>query len=78
MKQLSPISIKLFYLKDKTKKNIYGIYFYINGHKKLVLIDDYVSYIGISFRWFPMSKSEENEILIELIKKHGHLHMVII
>ena len=60
---------KLFYFKEKTKEHIYGIYFYINGNKKLVLIDDYVPYIGTDFKQFAMSKSEENEIWVALIEK---------
>ena len=59
----------LFYFKEKTKEHIYGIYFYINGHKKLVLIDDFLPYIGIGFKQFAMSKSEENEIWVALIEK---------
>ena len=60
---------KLFYFKEKTKEHIYGIYFYINGHKKLVLIDDFLPYIGVGFKQFAMSKSEENEIWVALIEK---------
>ena len=60
---------KLFYFKEKTKEHIYGIYFYINGHKKLVLIDDYLPYVGVGFKQFAMSKSEENEIWVALIEK---------
>ena len=60
---------KLFYFKEKTKEHIYGIYFYINGNKKLVLIDDYLPYVGVGFKQFAMSKSEENEIWVALIEK---------
>jgi hypothetical protein len=60
---------KLFYFKEKTKEHIYGIYFYINGHKKLVLIDDYLPYVGVGFKQFAMSKSEENEIWVALMEK---------
>ena len=59
----------LFYFKEKTKEHIYGIYFYINGHKKLVLIDDFLPYVGVGFKQFAMSKSEENEIWVALIEK---------
>ena len=59
----------LFYFKEKTKEHIYGIYFYINGHKKLVLIDDYLPYIGVAFREFAGSKSGENEIWVSLMEK---------
>ena len=60
---------KLFYFKEKTKEHVYGIYFYINGIKKLVLIDDFLPYIGVGFKQFAMSKSEENEIWVALIEK---------
>ena len=60
---------KLFYFKEKTKEHIYGIYFYINGNKKLVLIDDYLPYVGVGFKQFAMSKSEENEIWVALMEK---------
>ena len=60
---------KLFYFKEKTKEHIYGIYFYINGNKKLVLIDDYLPCVGTGFKQFAMSKSEENEIWVALIEK---------
>ena len=59
----------LFYFKEKTKEHLYGIYFYINGIKKLVLIDDYLPYVGVGFKQFAMSKSEENEIWVALIEK---------
>ena len=59
----------LFFFKEKTKEHIYGIYFYINGHKKLVLIDDYLPYVGVAFRQFAGSKSEENEIWVSLMEK---------
>ena len=60
---------KLFYFKEKTKEHIYGIYFYKNCNKKLVLIDDYLPCIGVGFKQFAMSKSEENEIWVALIEK---------
>ena len=59
----------LFYFKEKTKEHIYGIYLYINGHKKLVLLDDFVPCIGSKFKQFVMSKSVENEIWVALIEK---------
>ncbi len=60
---------ELFYFKEKTKEHLYGIYFYINGNKKLVLIDDYLPYIGTEFKQFAMSKSNDNEIWVALIEK---------
>jgi len=35
----------------------------------LVLIDDYLPYIGVGFKQFAMSKSEENEIWVAWIEK---------
>ena len=60
---------KLFYFKEKTKEHIYGIYLYINGIKKLILIDDYFPYIGDKPKKFAMSYSRENEIWVSLIEK---------
>ena len=60
----------LFLFKEKTKENMYGIYFYINGLKKLVLIDDYLPCISEQgYKRFIMGKSEENEIWVSLIEK---------
>ncbi len=60
---------RLFYFIEKTKEHIYGIYFFINGNKKLVLVDDYFPYIGEGFKRFAMSQSEEREIWVSLIEK---------
>ena len=60
----------LFFFKEKTKEHIYGIYFYINGIKKLVLIDDFLPCsINHGFKQFAMGKSEEDEIWVALIEK---------
>ena len=60
----------LFLFKEKTKEHIYGIYFFINGIKKLVLIDDYLPCsVSHGFKQFAMGKSEENEIWVALIEK---------
>ena len=59
----------LFYFKEKTKEHIYGIYLYINGIKKLVLIDDYFPYIEDKSKKFAMSYSRENEIWVSLVEK---------
>ena len=60
----------LFLFKEKTKEGIYGIYFYINGIKKLVLIDDYFPCIsGQGNKALIMGKSEEDEIWVALIEK---------
>jgi calpain-15 len=59
----------LFYTKEQTKQHIYGIYFYINGQKKLVLIDDYLPYVGDAFKQFAMSKPYNNKMWVALIEK---------
>jgi len=60
----------LFLFKEKTKENIYGIFFYINGMKKLILIDDYLPCITKQgYKQFAMGKSEEDEIWVALIEK---------
>ena len=59
----------LFYTKEKTKENAYGIYFYINGQKKLVYIDDYFPCFGNNFKSFAFSKCCKNKIWVELIEK---------
>ena len=60
---------KLFHIKEKTKEHVYGIYFYINGKWKLVLVDDYFPYEGYGFKQFAFSCSSENEIWVALIEK---------
>jgi len=60
----------LFLFKEKTKEHIYGVYFYINGIKKLVLIDDFLPCVSNhGYKQFAMGKSEENEIWVALIEK---------
>ena len=60
----------LFFFKEKTKEHIYGIYFYINGIKKLVLIDDFLPcFSSQGYKRFAMGKSEEDEIWVALIEK---------
>ena len=57
----------LFFFKEKTKEHIYGIYFYINGIKKLVLIDDFLPCVSSQgYKRFAMGKSEEDEIWLLL------------
>ena len=60
----------LFLFKEKAKKSIYGIYFYINGLKKLVLIDDYLPCVTAGgYKRFIMGQSKGNEIWVSLIEK---------
>ena len=60
---------KLFYFKEKTKEHIYGVYLYINGEKQLILIDDFLPYIGVAFKQLAVGKSQENQIWVSLIEK---------
>ena len=60
---------KLFYFKEKTKEHIYGVYLYINGEKQLVLLDDFLPYVGVAFKQLAAGKSQENQIWVSLIEK---------
>jgi hypothetical protein len=60
---------KIFHIKDKTKEHVYGVYIYINGKWKLVLVDDYFPYEGMGFKQFAFSFSSENEIWVALLEK---------
>ena len=60
----------IFYT-DNTKKNLYGIYFFINGKWKLVLVDDYFpcKLNDNSIYEFCFSCSFQNELWVSLIEK---------
>ena len=60
---------KLFYIKEKSKENCYGVYLFINGVWKLVLIDDYVPYTGKYFKQLVFSSSNGNELWVVLLEK---------
>ena len=60
---------KLFHIKDKTKEHVYGVYIYINGKWKLVLVDDFFPYEGFGFKQFAFSCSSENELWVALLEK---------
>ena len=59
---------KLFYTTEKTKEHIYGIYFYINGERQLILVDDYLPYDRNNNLIF-YSLYAESELWISLIEK---------
>ena len=59
---------QLFYSKEITKEHLYGIYLYIHGKKKLVLVDDYLPCKGEFIRC-AMSRSCKNELWVSLIEK---------
>ena len=61
---------KLFHIKGRTKENAYGIYFFINGKWKLVLVDDYFPYMTndyVKMLCFGFSLSEE--LWVSLLEK---------
>ena len=62
---------KLFYSKNltKSKNHQYGIYFYINGQWKLILIDDYFPARNTSFKKFAFAYSSSKEIWVPLLEK---------
>ena len=62
---------KLFYSKHltKSKNHQYGIYFYINGIWKLILIDDYFPARNTSFKKFAFAYSTSKEIWVPLLEK---------
>ena len=61
----------LFHIKEKTEENVYGIYFFIDGRWKLVLVDDYFPYktkkCVVKELFF--SCSFQNEIWVSLLEK---------
>ena len=60
---------KLFHIKERSKEHLYGIYLYLNGKWKLVLLDDYFPYKECIFKEFYFSCSLESEIWVSLIEK---------
>ena len=60
---------KLFFTKEKTKQHLYGVYIYLNGSWKLVLIDDFLPYTGKRFKKFAFSASGGKELWVALLEK---------
>ena len=61
---------KLFFIKEKTKEHLYGVYFNIHGQWKLVLIDDYFpSTDDKSFKKFAFAHCKNREIWVNLLEK---------
>ena len=60
---------KLFYSKEKSKNHQYGIFFYINGIWKLILIDDYFPARNTSFKKFAFGYSTTKELWVSLLEK---------
>ena len=66
----------LFHITEKTYEHAYGINFFINGKKKLILVDDYFPYIQMMNKNtksitnnFCFASSFENEIWVSLLEK---------
>ena len=61
---------KLFHIKQKSSEHIYGVYLYLNGKWKLVLIDDYFPCISNdNTKEFFFSCSFQNELWVSLLEK---------
>ena len=60
---------KLFFTKEKTKEHLYGVYIYLNGSWKLVLIDDFLPYSGKHFKKFAFSASSGKELWVAFLEK---------
>ena len=61
---------KLFFIKEKTKEHLYGIYFNIHGQWKLVLIDDnFPANDDKNFKKFAFSHCRNREIWVNLLEK---------
>ena len=60
---------KLFFTKEKTKEHLYGVFIYLNGSWKLVLIDDFLPYTGQRFKKFAFSSSAGKELWVAFLEK---------
>ena len=61
---------KLFFIKEKTKEHLYGIYFNIHGNWKLVLIDDnFPATDKKNFKKFAFAHCRNREIWVNLLEK---------
>ena len=62
---------KLFYTKERSENHSYGIYLYINGKWKLVLLDDYLPYCLENYvlKEISFSSSVQKEIWVSLLEK---------
>ena len=60
---------KLFQIKDKSEDHVYGVYLYLNGRWKLVLVDDFLPYKGLVIKELSFSTSFQNELWVALIEK---------
>ena len=60
---------RLFLTKERTKEHLYGVYIFLNGTWKLVIIDDYLPYTGKKFKKFAFSSSGGKELWVALLEK---------
>ena len=61
---------KLFHIKQKSTEHLYGVYLYLNGKWKLVLVDDYFPCISNSnTKEFFFSCSFQNELWVSILEK---------
>ena len=62
---------KLFHIREKSEDHVYGIYFYINGKWKLVLIDDFFPYKVEDYELKELSfgSSVQHVIWVSLLEK---------
>ena len=61
---------KLFFIKEKTKEHLYGVYFNIHGQWKLVLIDDNFPISDEkNFKKFVFAHCKNKEIWVNLLEK---------
>ena len=61
---------KLFHIKERTGEKIYGVYFFLNGEWRLVLVDSYFPYkIEKNVKKFSFSCSFKREIWVSLLEK---------
>ena len=62
---------KIFLNNEKSDNHIYGVYLFLNGKWKLVLVDDYFPYSNLDYisKEFSFSRSIQNEIWVSLIEK---------
>ena len=63
----------LFGITENTKEKAYGVYFYINGVRQLILIDDYLAYSSKlknnNHELLYSSSSEKSELWVSFIEK---------
>ena len=59
----------IFSTKERNEDHVYGVYLYLNGRWKLVLVDDYLPYKGNYFKQVSFSTSFQNELWVALIEK---------